>query len=53
MDVEVADNNMYNLKSVKFNSSSEDDNITLTLDTIREKFENIASFRESQKKESV
>lgn len=45
MDIEIAENNTYNLKSVKFNSSKPDENVTLTLDTIREKFEYIASLR--------
>lgn len=52
MDIEVSDDNTYNLKSVRFNSNSPDENITLTLDTIREKFEYIASLREENKKES-
>lgn len=52
MDVEISENNTYNLKSVKFNSVSPDENITLTLDLIREKFEYIASLREDNKKES-
>ena len=49
MDVEVADKDTYNLKSVKFKSTVENENITLTIDMIREKFEYIASLREDKK----
>ena len=39
-------------KSIDVNTSNTDENITLTLDLIREKFEYIASLREDNKKES-
>lgn len=48
LDVEVFENNKYNLKSVKFNVLTKEENITLPLDVINKKIERIMSSRKEK-----
>lgn len=46
MDIDITDENKYNLRGIKFNSSIPDENVTLALGVIKEKIEHIAKLRE-------